>query len=101
MIWNWPWARRPDRTAEPAERKTGDGRGFVALHAQGEAVWTRDELIMLGMGLLRLAPRDFWTMTPREAALVMRLVSGGTTEPPWRAALEELMRQLPDERKIR
>lgn len=56
---------------------------------------------MLGMGLLRLAPRDFWTMTPREAALVMRLVSGGTTEPPRRAALEELMRQLPDERKIR
>ncbi len=38
MAWNWPFARR-GRIAVP-ERKDASP-GFVALHAQGEASWTR------------------------------------------------------------
>jgi HK97 family phage portal protein len=39
MAWNWPWLRRAAATM-PVERKDAS-YGFVALHAQGEARWTR------------------------------------------------------------
>jgi HK97 family phage portal protein len=38
MAWTWPWASRPGRLAA-AERKAAPG--FVALHLQGEAAWSR------------------------------------------------------------
>jgi HK97 family phage portal protein len=47
MAWTLPWARRPRGTNAPdgrdgvAETKAGDGLGFVALHMQGDALWTR------------------------------------------------------------
>ncbi|WP_274424872.1 phage portal protein [Chelativorans sp. YIM 93263] len=41
MAWNWPWARRPGREVASVERKQAGGYGFVALHGQGEALWTR------------------------------------------------------------
>lgn len=50
-----------------------------------------------GLGILRLAPRDFWAMTPRElaaAARALRPRAGG--EAPRRADLEALMRLFPD-----
>jgi HK97 family phage portal protein len=37
MVWNWPWVR-PGRSSVP-ERKAAPG--FVALHLQGEAAWSR------------------------------------------------------------
>jgi HK97 family phage portal protein len=37
MALNWPWSRRA-REAAPRELKSG---GFIALHAAGEARWTR------------------------------------------------------------
>jgi HK97 family phage portal protein len=43
MGWNWPWAARARQTVE---RKSG-GWGFVALHAQGEALWTRGDYAAL------------------------------------------------------
>jgi HK97 family phage portal protein len=35
--WNWPWRS----FAEPPERKEAGGIGFVALHGQAQASWTR------------------------------------------------------------
>lgn len=56
-----------------------------------------DELIGLGLGLLRLAPRDFWSMTPREMAHVLRSLgfddAGGA---PGRQGLDALMALYPD-----
>lgn len=41
MAWNWPWTRRPGGREAFVEHKQAGGYGFVALHAQGEALWTR------------------------------------------------------------
>ena len=52
-----------------------------------------------GFGLLRLSPKTFWSMTPREferAASVLRPVSRGI---PARNELERLMAAFPDEEK--
>ncbi|RIK87167.1 MAG: hypothetical protein DCC69_05025 [Hyphomicrobiales bacterium] len=60
-----------------------------------------DELIGLGLGLLRLAPRDFWAATPREMAHVLRLYagSGGEAGPPGRQSLLALMALFPDDKE--
>jgi uncharacterized phage protein (TIGR02216 family) len=50
-----------------------------------------------GLGVLRLAPGDFWSMTPRELHRAAEGVHGRASRPPSRAALESLMRDFPDE----
>jgi phage portal protein BeeE len=45
MAINWPWARRSGETNAPAERK--NTTGFVALHIDGEAHWTRRDFAAL------------------------------------------------------
>ncbi len=48
MVWNWPWARDAAGDAGArVERKSGAGYGFVALHAQGEPMWTRGDYAAL------------------------------------------------------
>lgn len=55
-----------------------------------------------GLGLLRLPPAQFWAMTPRELALAMRGLTGGTeTEaaarrPLSRPEFSALMQRFPD-----
>jgi uncharacterized phage protein (TIGR02216 family) len=51
-----------------------------------------------GLGLLRLAPRDFWSMTPREldAALTGLLGPAHLDTPTTRATLTGLMHRYPD-----
>jgi uncharacterized phage protein (TIGR02216 family) len=51
-----------------------------------------------GLGLLRLRPSDFWSMTPRELDAALRGMLGPAhgSEPPSRAVLAELMRSYPD-----
>ncbi len=51
-----------------------------------------------GLGLLRIAPRDFWAMTPRElaAALDGLMGRGGMAKPLGRQGLADLMRRYPD-----
>lgn len=53
----------------------------------------------LGFGRLRLSPRDFWAMTPRELALALNAGRGptGAAQPPRRDDLAALMRIFPDE----
>ena len=57
-----------------------------------------DDVIALGLGLLRLSPRDFWAMTPREIALALRPYGGGdgAARPPGREAMAALMALYPD-----
>lgn len=49
-----------------------------------------------GLGVLRLSPAAFWSMTPRELAAAAEGVYGRRTGAPSRAALESLMRAFPD-----
>jgi uncharacterized phage protein (TIGR02216 family) len=50
-----------------------------------------------GLGLLRLSPAAFWSMTPRELAAALRALLGpAADEPPPRAALAQLMARFPD-----
>jgi uncharacterized phage protein (TIGR02216 family) len=50
----------------------------------------------VGLGLLRLSPRDFWSMTPREFAVVAGLFRRASALAPARADLARLMREFPD-----
>jgi uncharacterized phage protein (TIGR02216 family) len=48
-----------------------------------------------GLGHLRLSPRDFWSMTPRELAAALGLTARAANAPS-RAAFDALMRAFPD-----
>ena len=50
----------------------------------------------LGLGVLRLPPREFWAMTPRELAAAAAAFAPPAPAAPPRAALEALMRRFPD-----
>lgn len=53
----------------------------------------------LGLGILRLDPRAFWAMTPREFAAAARAVTGPASKPtarPARSDLADLMAHFPD-----
>jgi uncharacterized phage protein (TIGR02216 family) len=54
------------------------------------------QAIGFGLGILRLAPEQFWNMTPRELAYAIEAVSGRGGAPLPRAALDELMKRFPD-----
>ena len=53
-----------------------------------------DEMMALGLGRLRLAPRDFWAATPREIAATLPARPHGVFP---RSAFEQLLQQFPDE----
>lgn len=55
------------------------------------------QAIGFGLGVLRLSPRDFWRMTPRELAYAIEAVTG-RREPLDRDGFAELMKRFPDER---
>jgi uncharacterized phage protein (TIGR02216 family) len=54
------------------------------------------QAIGFGLGVLRLSPGQFWTMTPRELACAIEAVAGRGGAPLPRAALNELMTRFPD-----
>jgi len=54
------------------------------------------QAIGFGLGVLKLAPEQFWRMTPRELACAIEAVEGRAA-PLDRAAFAELMRRYPDE----
>jgi len=49
-----------------------------------------------GLGVLRLGPREFWAMTPRELAAAFKALAPSRPRPPDRARLRALMAQFPD-----
>lgn len=53
-----------------------------------------------GLGVLRLEPRAFWAMTPRELEAALHGVFGtsGVNDPPTRGEMQKLMQRFPDER---
>jgi uncharacterized phage protein (TIGR02216 family) len=51
-----------------------------------------------GLGVLRLPPRDFWTMSPRELAAAWGAVMGERAGPLERGEFDKLMEQFPDGR---
>ncbi len=54
------------------------------------------EAIGFGLGVLRLAPEQFWRMTPRELAYAIEAVRGRSA-PLDRAAFADLMTRYPDD----
>ena len=50
-----------------------------------------------GLGELRLAPRDFWAMTPRELAAAADALGATGEQRLSRAELSDLMSTYPDE----
>lgn len=47
-------------------------------------------------GLLRLSPKDFWSMTPREMERAMSVLGTGRVGAPGRGEMAEMMRLFPD-----
>lgn len=56
------------------------------------------EAMRFGLGVLRLPPRDFWAMTPRELASAWGAVMGDRTKPLDRFELDRMMETFPDGR---
>lgn len=50
----------------------------------------------VGLGVLRLNPRDFWAMTPKEIAAAFGALAPAADQAPSRADLERMMAQFPD-----
>ena len=60
------------------------------------------DAMRFGFGTLRLGPREFWSLTPRELAAAFEGASGRTrSNPPPRSALNRLIAAFPDEEKPR
>jgi uncharacterized phage protein (TIGR02216 family) len=55
-----------------------------------------NQAIGFGLGVLKLAPDDFWRMTPRELGLAIEAATGRSATLD-RAGLERLMKSYPDE----
>ena len=56
------------------------------------------EAMQLGFGVMRLGPKEFWGLTPRELAAAFAAQSGRVARPPSRDGLHELMERYPDGR---
>ncbi|WP_159592196.1 phage portal protein [Chelativorans xinjiangense] len=76
MAWNWPWARIPGEKEVAVERKQAAGYGFVALHREGEALWTRRDYASLA--------REGFMRNP-VAHRAVRLIAEAAAAVPWLA----------------
>jgi len=55
------------------------------------------EALAIGLGVLRLSPRDFWAMTPVELARAIAGLNGGMPAAPMsRGSLDALIARFPD-----
>ena len=53
--------------------------------------------MQMGLGALRLSPRDFWAMTPRELEAALSSGEALLPQPFRRTELDRLMQLFPDE----
>lgn len=53
------------------------------------------QAIGIGLGVLRLSPQQFWSMTPRELGYAIEAVAG-RSPPLDRGTLAQLMKRYPD-----
>jgi uncharacterized phage protein (TIGR02216 family) len=67
---------------------------IAAAGAQGQFPW--DRIMAAGFGLLRLSPKTFWSMTPRELERAMSVLAPAPGTRIGRGELAELMRIYPD-----
>lgn len=58
-----------------------------------------ERAMQLGLGVLKLSPRAFWAMTPRELAQAITGVRGPVATPMDRGALDVLMQKFPDHKE--
>ncbi|WP_183831452.1 rcc01693 family protein [Aquamicrobium lusatiense] len=65
--------------------------------AAGVTAFPWDEVMTMGLGLLRLSPKEFWAMTPIEFERASRPFSQRRQTAPARADLTKLMRAFPDQ----
>ncbi|MDI6026525.1 phage portal protein [Corticibacterium sp. UT-5YL-CI-8] len=87
MAWTWPWPRKAGIAAARVERKHAEHKhagqtGFIALHAQGEANWTRRDYAALSReGFMRnpIVHRAV-RLVAETAAAIPWLLYEGTTE---------------------
>ena len=56
------------------------------------------DAIGFGLGVLRLSPKDFWRMTPRELAHAINAVTGAVSQLQ-RDEFDNLMKRYPDGRR--
>jgi uncharacterized phage protein (TIGR02216 family) len=54
------------------------------------------QAIGIGLGVLRLSPQQFWSMTPRELSYAIEAVTG-RSPPLDRSTLAQLMTRYPDD----
>ena len=54
------------------------------------------QAIGIGLGVLRLSPQQFWSMTPRELGYAIEAVTGRAS-PLDRGTLAKLMKRSPDD----
>ncbi|WP_280136305.1 rcc01693 family protein [Nitratireductor soli] len=54
------------------------------------------EIMGFALGVLRLSPAVFWSMSPRELECVLGALPAGTMAAPARADLADLMQRFPD-----
>ena len=52
--------------------------------------------MQFGLGVLRLAPKDFWAMTPRELSAAYTAFEASVQKPIERTKMQELEKQFPD-----
>jgi HK97 family phage portal protein len=99
MAWKWPWLKGREAVDMRPERKSAGGSGFFAIHAQGEARWTRRDYAALAReGYMRNPVAHRCVRLIAEAAsAVPLLLYAGATEYDAHPALDLLAR--PNERQ--
>src|SRR5262249_18557167 len=81
--------RTADRDVRDERRRT---QRAPLKAAPGEFPW--DTVMAVGFGLLRLSPKTFWAMTPREMERAMSVYA--PPRGPDRAMLDAMMDEFPD-----
>lgn len=71
----------------------------MSAAAGAPAAFPWAQAMTIGLGLLRLSPKDFWAMSPREFDRAVRVLFPAGDGAPGRASFEALMRRFPDEEK--